>query len=100
MTELYNHFARPATLEEFCPLAQQHLEAVQTLPAAELEGYALPALVGMEDVFQRHFAVIEEYQLSYRERMRERGMDVPPMPGTAGDADVAAEPVGEVGTSS
>ena len=78
MTSLYNHFARPATLGEFCPAAQQHLTAMQTLPEGELQGYAETALADMEEIFQEHFAVIEEYQEGYREQMRERGLSVPP----------------------
>ncbi|MEE4351001.1 MAG: hypothetical protein V2J26_12305 [Pacificimonas sp.] len=78
MTSLYNHFAQPTTLAIFCPAARRHLNAALDLSVEGLEGYALPALVEMEQIFQEHFAQIEDYQRSYRQRMEERGLTEPP----------------------
>lgn len=100
MTSLYNHFARPATLDVFCPLAQRHLTAAAALTeASALQPYAETALAEMEQVFQAHFAEIEEYQRAYRAEMIRRGQTPPPIPTADGvDVDVTVDPA--VGTSS
>ena len=72
MTSLYNHFARPATLGSFCPMAQRDLIAVQDLPKEELQAYAEKSLAEMEMIFQEHFQEIESYQQAFGDILRER----------------------------
>ncbi|MBV7256172.1 hypothetical protein KCG44_05170 [Pacificimonas sp. WHA3] len=81
MTSLYNHFARPATLGTFCPMALKHLNAAIALPdtTAAITDYSQTAVREIEDVFQQHYASIEQYQIAYRQAMRDNGQTPPPM---------------------
>ncbi|MGB7406465.1 MAG: hypothetical protein WA906_12305, partial [Pacificimonas sp.] len=85
MTSLYNHFARPATLDQFCPVAFEHLRAANELPTGvgALQDYSMIALAEIESIYQDHFDQVRDYQIAFRERMRENGQTPPPMPAAA-----------------
>ncbi|MGB3723764.1 MAG: hypothetical protein WA979_13230 [Pacificimonas sp.] len=93
MTSLYNHFARPATLSKFCPVAERMLKEAVALPdtTAAITDYSQTATVELEKIYQAHFAAIEEYQVSYRKALAANGQPVPPI-ATAAVAEQVGSP--------
>jgi|TARA_R100000501_G_scaffold17919_4_gene35121 hypothetical protein len=92
LTALYNHFARPGTLSEFCPVAVKDVRAALDLPdtTAAITEYSQTATAALEKIFQNHFAEIEKYQVTYRQAMRDNGQTPPPLPTAALDEQVGA----------
>ncbi len=81
MTSLYNHFARPATLSDFCPVAQRMLAEAVALPdtTAAITDYSQTATAELEKIYQKFFADVEQYQIAYRQALKDNGQPVPPM---------------------
>ena len=51
MTEVYNHFALPMTVNDFCKAVQATSAEAQTVPTLELEGFAARTLPNIQIVF-------------------------------------------------
>ncbi len=62
LTEVYNHFALPPTVPDFCNAVQLLSQEAQTVPAAQLEAFAMRAMPRIETVFDNFYRAMEQYR--------------------------------------
>lgn len=63
MTRVYNYFALPPVLPEFCNVALDVSHEIAALPAGQLESYSPTALAKLEQVFENFFSAYEKYRV-------------------------------------
>jgi hypothetical protein len=63
MTEVYNHFALPMTLNDFCKAMQLVGNEGQTAPTAQLEAFAARSLPNVEIVFDDFYHRYEQWRI-------------------------------------
>jgi hypothetical protein len=63
MTRVYNYFALPPVLPEFCDVAHQLSHEVVQVKPGELDTFAMQALPRMEAVYQNFFSAYEKYRV-------------------------------------
>lgn len=64
MTQVYNYFALPPALSDFCDVSLQVSNEVTQVPAGQLGAYAQTALPRMEAVFENFFRAYEQYRVN------------------------------------
>lgn len=62
MTEVYNHFALPPTMDNFCTAVQAVARDGAAVPAKDLEPFAVRSLPSIEVVFDDFYRRYEAYQ--------------------------------------
>ena len=62
MTEVYNHFALPPTMTDFCEAVLAVSREAQLIPSAELETFAARSLPAIEAVFDNFYRRMESYR--------------------------------------
>lgn len=62
MTKVYNYFAYPATLDNFCDAALVMARESQVTKPAELNAFAVRNLAMLDRVFETFFRTYEQYQ--------------------------------------
>jgi hypothetical protein len=62
MTAVYNHFALPATMGEFCDATMAVARDAATVPPAELEAFAVRSLPNIEIVFDAFYRRYDQYR--------------------------------------
>lgn len=103
MTEVYNHFALPPTLEAFCKAVLAVSRDATGLKPAELEPFAVRSLPNIEVVFDDFYRRYEEYRLALAEWNSRYGPaatqlnPAPPMPATTYGGTSAVLPGAPVG---
>jgi len=95
MTEVYNHFALPPTMSEFCTAVQAVGRDAMKVKPAELEAFATRSLPNVEVVFDDFYRKYEKYRADLDDWQRKYAP--PPTPITmaqpSGDpATLAARP--------
>ena len=80
MTQVYNHFALPMTLNDFCKAVLAISTEAQTVPSAQLEAFAARAMPSVEIVFDDFYHRFELYRIDvgawdarYGQRMADSG---------------------------
>jgi len=63
MTRVYNHFALPPALPEFCNVAHELSHEVMQVPKGELHAFADTALQRMEAVYHAFYSAYEKYRV-------------------------------------
>jgi len=63
MTRVYNYFALPPVLPDFCNVAMQLSGEVNQVPGGQLREFAQNALPRMEQVFENFFSAYEKYRV-------------------------------------
>lgn len=63
MTKVYNYFALPPVLPQFCDVAHQVSHEVVQVEPGELESFSETALARLEAVFHNFFAAYEKYRV-------------------------------------
>ncbi len=63
LTEVYNHFALPPTVPDFCNALQGLAQEAQTIPAAQLEAFAGRSMVRIEAVFDNFYRSMDQYRV-------------------------------------
>lgn len=63
MTRVYNYFALPPVLPDFCNVALQLSGEVNQVPSGQLRVFAQTALPRMEQVFENFFSAYEKYRV-------------------------------------
>lgn len=63
MTQVYNYFALPPVLPEFCDVAHELSHEIVTVPAGKLDEYSPTALARLEKVFEDFFSAYEKYRV-------------------------------------
>lgn len=63
MTEVYNHFALPPTMNEFCTAVQAMGRDAMLIKPAELEAFALRSLPSVEVVFDDFYRKYDRYRM-------------------------------------
>lgn len=62
MTEVYNHFALPPTMTEFCDTVAAVGREGQLIKSDELEGFAVRSLPAIEAVFDNYYRKVDSYR--------------------------------------
>ena len=62
MTQVYNYYAYPATLEAFCDAATVMARDSATVKPAELAAFSQRSMVTLETVFETFFRTFEQYR--------------------------------------
>ena len=62
MTQVYNYFALPPALDQFCDAALMVSNELAAVPAGQLENFATRALPQLEAVFEGFFRSYEQYR--------------------------------------
>jgi len=62
MTSVYNHYALPATMGDFCDATLAVARDGATVPAAELEAFAVRSLPNIEIVFDAFYRRYDQYR--------------------------------------
>ncbi|WP_432787652.1 hypothetical protein [Novosphingobium rhizosphaerae] len=62
MTAVYNHFALPPTMNDFCDATLAVARDAATLPPAELEAFAVRSLPNIEIVFDAFYRRYDQYR--------------------------------------
>ena len=62
MTEVYNHFALPPTMTDFCDAVFALAREAQVIPSGELETFAARSLPAIEAVFDNFYRRMEKYR--------------------------------------
>ena len=100
MTEVYNHFALPPTLDAFCTAVLAVSRDAIPLKSAELEPFAARSLPNVEVVFDDFYRRYDAYRLALADWTARYGPAPTPIDpaavGTAGGTS-AVMPVGPVG---
>lgn len=63
MTEVYNHFALPMTLNDFCKAVQAISAEAQTVPSLQLEAFAGRNLPNLEIVYDDFYRRYEQWRV-------------------------------------
>ncbi len=63
MTAVYNHFALPMTLNDFCKAVQAISGEAQTVPSAQLEAFAARNMPNLEITFDDFYHRFEQYRI-------------------------------------
>jgi hypothetical protein len=63
MTEVYNHFALPMTLNDFCKAVALFSSEAQTVPVAQLHDFAARSLPSIEIVFDDFYMRHEQWRI-------------------------------------
>ena len=63
LTEVYNHFALPPTVPDFCNAVQLLSHEAQTIPAAQLEAFAGRSMTSIEAVFDNFYRAMDQYRV-------------------------------------
>ncbi len=63
MTEVYNHFALPPTMTDFCDAVFAVAREAQLIPSGELETFAARSLPAIEAVFDNFYRRMEKYRV-------------------------------------
>lgn len=63
MTRVYNYFALPPTMPQFCDVALELSHEVAQIAPGQLENYSATALPRMEMVFEDFFRTYEQYRV-------------------------------------
>jgi len=97
MTEVYNHFALPPTMGEFCTAVQAVGRDAMAVKSAELEAFATRSLPNVEVVFDDFYRKYEKYRADLATWQRKYAPQPTPItmaqPGAAGaGAGPAARP--------
>lgn len=100
MTEVYNHFALPPTLDAFCTAVLAVSRDAIPLKSAELEPFAARSLPNIEVVFDDFYRRYDAYRLALADWTARYGpaptpVALPPAPAPGGTD--AVMPVGPVG---
>ena len=95
MTEVYNHFALPPTMNEFCTAVQAVGRDAMAVKPAELEAFSVRSLPNVEVVFDDFYRKYEKYRMELADWQRKYAPPPTPItmsqPGGAGQG--AAQPV-------
>ena len=81
MTEVYNHFALPMTLNDFCKAVQAISAEAQTVPSVQLEAFAartLPSIQIVFDDFNRRYEQWRVDAAAWDARYGPQPLAVPP----------------------
>lgn len=100
MTEVYNHFALPPTLDAFCTAVGAVSRDALTVKSAELEPFAARSLPNIEVVFDDFYRRYDAYRLALAEWTARYGpapTPVNPAPVQAPGGTGSVMPVGPVG---
>ena len=62
MTQVYNYYAYPATVEAFCDAATVMARDSTTVKPAELAAFSQRSMVTLETVFETFFRTFEQYR--------------------------------------
>jgi hypothetical protein len=62
MTEVYNHFALPMTINDFCKAMALFSSEAQTVPVAQLQAFAARSLPSIEIVFDDFYSRYEQWR--------------------------------------
>lgn len=62
MTAVYNHFALPPTMSDFCDATMAVARDAATVPPAELEAFAMRSLPNIEIVFDAFYRRYDQYR--------------------------------------
>jgi hypothetical protein len=92
MTEVYNHFALPPTLDAFCTAVLAVSRDAAVLKSAELEGFAARSLPSVEVVFDDFYRRYDAYKLALADWTMRYGPA--PMPPAAQTSRVLAPAAG------
>lgn len=91
MTEVYNHFALPPTMSEFCTAVLAVSRDALVIKSAELEGFAARSLPNIEVVFDDFYRRYDDYRVRLSEwQAKYAAMAVPVVPVMSGTASTAA----------
>ena len=63
MTEVYNHFALPMTVTDFCRAVAVVSTEAQTVPVAQLQAFAARSLPSIEIVFDDFYKRYEQWRI-------------------------------------
>ena len=63
MTQVYNYFAYPPTLDAFCDAAQAMSTSAQAVATKDLNTFAAAELPRIEQVFENFFRAYDQYRL-------------------------------------
>lgn len=63
MTRVYNYFALPPVLPEFCNVALELSHEIVGVPAGKLDEFSPIALARMEQVYENFFSAYERYRV-------------------------------------
>ena len=81
MTEVYNHYALPMTLNDFCKAVQAIGAEAQAAPSAQLEAFAARTMPSIEIVFDDFYRRYEQWRVdvaAWDARYGPRPVAVPP----------------------
>jgi len=62
MTQVYNYFALPPTIQGFCDAALTVSKEAQSVKPADLNSFAVRSLAALDDVFQDFFLSYDQYR--------------------------------------
>ncbi len=91
LTSLYNYFAYPPTLPNFCAAALTVAHESGTVTDKELPAFAATAFTGFAKVYEDFYVSYEKYRNDLAEWQAKYGSPAP-APAAAGPAPVAAAP--------
>ena len=102
MTQVYNYFALPPALDEFCDVSQQVARESLLVEPDEIDSFALRSLPVLEAVFEDFFSSYEQYRTAVASWDAEYG---PPQPAATlvsgpGAANTGTAATGSIGTAS
>lgn len=63
MTQVYNYFALPPAIDEFCDMSLTVSNELSTVPKGGLDAFAATALPRIEGVFENFFRAYEQYRI-------------------------------------
>lgn len=83
MTQVYNYFAFPPTLMNFCDAVQRMSLESMTVKSADLDAFAARHLPALEAVFEDFFDKYDRYKLEKAAWDAQYGSLYPPQPATS-----------------
>jgi hypothetical protein len=89
MTQLYNYFAQPPALVDFCARAKQVAAGLAAVPATDLVSFAGTAVPALDKPFQDYYARWRDYRIALAAWKAGREPTAPPEPAAAIAADAA-----------
>ena len=92
MTRVYNYFALPPALPEFCNIAHEISHEIVKVPTGELHTYSEVALPRMEAVYEEFFAAYEQYRVDLAAWEAQYGPNRNPVTMEANYGPQASEP--------
>ena len=88
MTEVYNHFALPPTMSDFCTAVLAVSRDAKTVPAKDLEAFAARSLPSVEVVFDDFYRRYDKYRVDLAAWQAQYGTRVAPAATTGSAAAI------------